>query len=156
MAQINKIERYGLEADALSLFKLGRDTRAIAAGLSMVMADKGIGDSISYSTVSRWLKDVRSEAKAEANQIVTEHIVGQLPSDLAAMDEIELFHLTAFRDDKRGDKDRSEFGMKALKVVETKLRFAFGGENATESGITADELAGLLARAPKGTDGHQP
>lgn len=154
MAQVNKIERYGLEDDALSLFRLGRDVRSIAASLCTVLADKGIADTVNYCTVARWLKGVRDEVRQETSQIVTDHIKACLPTDLSAMDEIELFHLTAFRDEKRPDKERSDFGMKALKVVETKLRFALGGENASESGITAEEIAALVNRPAKGDDGQ--
>ena len=68
--------------------------------------------------------------------IVQEHIKATVPLDLEALDEIEGFLLEVFRnkvfDPETGEatigiydlKDRQNAGMNAVKIVETKLRFA--------------------------------
>jgi len=133
MAAINKIDKYELGELVLKLAGENKTAEAIAGIITTEL--NGI-DSISQPSVSRWLKSVRQERSEQTKHIVQEHIKATVPLDLEALDEIEGFLLEVFRnkvfDPETGEatigiydlKDRQNAGMNAVKIVETKLRFA--------------------------------
>ena len=148
MAAINKIDKYELGELVLKLSGENKTAEEIAGLITVKLA--GL-DSISQPSISRWLKNVRLERSEQTKHIVQEHIKATVPKDLEALDEIEQFLLEVFRNrvldpetelPKDGTydlKDRQTAGMNALKIIETKLRFA---------GLLEDpEVAGM--RVPK-------
>lgn len=157
MPQVNKIEKYEIGPRVLDL-SVGRNTREVAAAITEELQARGINESISQATVSRWLRAIR-EARAEHTRSkVQEHIQEHVPADLNAIEEVELWLLDRFRGKvdlsedigrigqigpieenegklKRlaqeiasvidGDhKTRAEFGMKAARLIELKLKYA--------------------------------
>lgn len=135
MAKPSKIEKYRLEQRCIALFRAAHTTGSIADVLTADLAERNIEDTISQPTVSRWLKPYRDEAKEETEQIITDHIKAQVKDDLAVVDEVEAWHLAQFRTpitpedpnyEKMSTRERSELGMRVIKIIETKLRFALG------------------------------
>lgn len=132
----SKIEKYRLESRCLALFRQCRTTAEIADALTAELSAQQIDDAISQPTVSRWLKPYRDEVREETTQIIGDHIKAQVKDDLAVIDEVEGWHLAQFRsqqDPKLPEhlrvslREASDMGMKIVKIIETKLRFALGG-----------------------------
>jgi len=133
MAAQSKIEKHKLTERTLALAGEGRTTNEIAQVLTKELGGR---DTVSQPTVARFLKGVRQERSEQTKQVVHDHIKATVPADLQALDEIEGFLLSHFRnrgiDLVTGDeatlpnslKTRIDCGMKAVKIIETKLRFA--------------------------------
>ena len=149
MAAVNKIIQYGLEDRVLALSGEGKTTAVIAKIISDELAE----DSISQPTVSRYLKAVRQERSEQTREIFSEHIKVTLPQDLKALEEIEGFMLSIFRNSKTIDPDtqeekpgkyelpqRIDAAMKAVKVIETKLRYSGVLEGSGKGGENADPV----------------
>jgi len=124
MAAVNKIEKYRLEERVLALSAEGLTTAQIAERVSADLAEAGIQDSISQPTVSRFLKSVRQERSEATRQRVQDHIKEVVPADLEALEEVEGWMLSQFRNDHLDVEARARQGMRAVKIIETKLRFA--------------------------------
>lgn len=137
MAQVNKIEKYKLQSRCLALFREGRTTAEIAVALT---ADLNGQDRISQPSVARWLKPIREEERDETQRQVREYIKKTVESDLEILDEVQAFMVEEFRNDDCTTRERSDFGLKALRVVETKLRFALTDPNSGESAIHPVDL----------------
>jgi len=151
MAKPSKIEKYRLEQRCIALFRSARTTGDIAEILTAQLAEMEIDDTISQPTVSRWLKPYRDESKEETSQIITEHIKEQVKNDLAVVDEVEAWHLAQFRTPdplpENPDhvnaltlRERSEIGMKVIRIIETKLRFALGGAGGDSRSVSPVDL----------------
>ena len=133
MPAINKIDKYELGDRVLALSGEGKTTSQIAEIITTELSGR---ETISQPTVSRWLQKVRKDRSDQTKQIFHDHIKVVLPADLAALEEIEAFLLGIFRnlvspgageDQVKGSYDRETrigAGMKAAKIIETKLRFA--------------------------------
>lgn len=111
MAAQNKIEKYGLAERILALAaQPDATTLKIAEVVTGELRARGVADSISQPTVSRFLKAVRQERGEQTRQIVHDHIKATVPADLAALDEIEAWLLEVFRDHRRSlARIRQEF-----------------------------------------------
>jgi uncharacterized protein (UPF0147 family) len=176
--QANKIEKYELQTRVLEL-SVGRNTRQVAAAITEELQAKGVSDSISQATVSRYLKEIREERAELTRTKVQEHIQEHVPADLNAIEEIEGWLLERFRGkvnlddyinrlpgDRRqepapteediqelakemaaiidGDhKTRAEFGMKAARLIELKLKYAGILENPEAARGTGADPADL-------------
>lgn len=162
MSAVNKIEKYNLQDRTLALAAEGKSTDAIAKILTEELEGK---DSVSQTRVAAWLKKVRQERSEETRHVVREYIKSTVPKDMEALNEIEAWLLDIFRnqesikDPETGDvtciklpagkehdlRIRSEAGMKAVKIIETKLRFAGLLENPDipGSGIDPIDLEGF-------------
>jgi len=133
MAGPGKIEKYRLEERVLALAAEGRNTYQIAARITEELDGK---DTISQPTVARWLKRTRRERSEQTRALVHEHIKAAVPKDLEALEEIEGFLMAVFRnrtvDPETGEEQplqhdlstRVDAGMKAVRIIETKLRFS--------------------------------
>jgi len=117
----NKIEKHKLTQRVLALYEQKRTTAEIA---DILTEELGGADTISQATVSRFLKPYREEYKEQARDKVSRHINEKIENDLAAMDEVEAFFFGLFKDKDVCIKERGDAGLKALKVIETKLRYA--------------------------------
>lgn len=149
MAQLNKIEKYNLAERVLALAAEGKTTAQIA---DILTAELTGTDSISQPAVSRWLKSVREERSNQTKQIVHDHIKATVPKDLEALDEVEEFMLSVFRNTKKNPetgknesagyelRTRADAGMKAVKIIETKLRFAGVLDDPERSGARVDPV----------------
>ena len=126
MAGKSKIEKYGLEGRVSVLaFDEHKNTREIADILTEELAGK---DTISQSAVSNWLKPIREENKAQAHDTINKHIKEKLDTDLESVEEIQLFLMNEMRDqDAHTVMQRADLGVKALRVIDTKLRWGLGG-----------------------------
>lgn len=134
MAARNKIEQMGLANRILELDGNGKGETG--ASIAAIINEELAGTAtISQPTVSRWLKSVRKDRSEQTRDIVQKHLQVQLPKDLDALEEIQSFLFGIFRNVKAGEsgeeipaeyseKDRTEAGMKAVKIIETKLRNA--------------------------------
>ena len=150
MAAQSKVTKYNLQERTLALAGEGATTDAIADILTKELDGK---DTISQSTVSRWLKAERKERSEQTRSIVHDHIKATVPKDLDALDEVLTFLMSHFRnvlpnpDDaektisqSHSIKERAEFGMRAVKIVETKLRFAGILEDPTTTDASPIDL----------------
>ena len=126
----NKIEKYNLTDRILALHEDRQTTARIA---EIITQELDGADTISQATVARFLKPYRDEYKAQAHDKVTRHIEATIENDLQVMDEVEAFFYGIFKDADINTKERGEAGLKAIKVVETKLRYALI-DNETGSG----------------------
>lgn len=151
---LSKIDKFNMGQAVLDLFAKGKNTYEIADAVSEMLKDQGIfyyngGDPIpervSQPTVARYLKEVRKERAEETRAVVHEHVKAHIPKDLEALEEIEGFFLSIFRnvlidpetkepmiDAATGkimgagydDKTRGAAAMQAKAVIETKLKYA--------------------------------
>jgi hypothetical protein len=136
-----KIQKYGLEERILEL-SVGRTTTEVSDAITAELQAEGIQDQISQPTVSRFLRKVRAARAEETRNLVQDHIKAHVPKDLEAIEEIESFLLERFRgrldlsklSESLAEKvaaiiegdhgKRSEYGMKAVRVIELKLKYA--------------------------------
>jgi len=95
MSQKRIIERYGLQARALTLAASGKKDYEIAEILTR--EDLAGKDAISQPSVSRWLKKTRQERGKTAKGIVDDYLKESIPADLKLLDELTQFHLVIFR-----------------------------------------------------------
>ena len=137
MAQVNKIEKNNLQGRCLALFREGRTTAEIADILTQELA--GI-DTISQPSVSRWLKPIRDDERDETRKRIHDHIKATVESDLDILDEVEGFMVQEFRNPANTVLQRSDFGLKALRVVETKLKYALSDPTSTQDGLHPVDL----------------
>lgn len=151
MSAQNKIEKYNLGSECLKLIAVpGATTHSVAAQLTERLEGR---DTISQSTVSRWLQAERRERREETRKVVDEHIKEHVPKDLSALEEIETWLLGIFRNQAellklrpelaedpeikklvekiQGEnteahdlRTRADAAMKAVKVIELKLKYA--------------------------------
>lgn len=96
MAAQNKIIKYQLTERVLELRSLPHEQ--IAEKLTSELRGKGIDDSISQPSVSRWLKKYSQECKEKATAVLNEYLDITLPADLKILDELSEFYLIIFRD----------------------------------------------------------
>ena len=129
MAGKSKIEKYGLEARTAALaFDEHRNTREIA---DILTAELDGRDTISQSAVSSWLKPIREQNRDQAHDTINKHIKEKLDSDLESVEEIQLFLMNEMRDEESHTvMQRADLGVKALRVIDTKLRWGLGGEGS--------------------------
>lgn len=157
MSAVSKIGKYNLQDRTLALAAEGKSTDAIAKILTEELEGK---DSISQTSVAAWLKKIRQERSEETRHVVREYIKNTVPKDMEALNEIEAWLLDIFRNQKSvkdpetgkvtcsdlPTKDihdlptRSAAGMKAVKIIETKLRFAGLLENPDIPGSGFDPV----------------
>jgi len=116
----NKIKKYNLGHRILAL----HEDRTTTAKIAEVVSQELDGDTISQATVARFLKPYRDEFKAQARDKVTRHIDAKIDNDLEAMDEVQAWFYGIFKNERINLKDRGDAGLKVIKVVETKLRYA--------------------------------
>ncbi len=154
MAGQDKITKYRLENRVLELSGKPRtSTYEIAEAVTQELKAKGIEDSVSQSTVSRFLARIRKDRSEQTRSVVQEHIKEVVPKDLEALEEIERWFLGIFRSQKevlkiRADmlkdeevqkllaaieqtpggsydlKTRGNAALNALKVIELKLKYS--------------------------------
>jgi len=137
MGQINKIEKHNLQGRCLALFREGRTTAEIADILTQELA--GV-DTISQPSVSRWLKPIRDDERDETRKRIHDHIKQTVESDLEILDEVEGFMVQEFRNPENSVLQRSDFGLKALRVVETKLKYALTDPTNTQDTLHPVDL----------------
>jgi hypothetical protein len=98
MPQPNKIITYGLEERVLELSALpGMTDIRIADVLNQELAAKDLSGTVSASAVSRFRRAARSERAAETKALIQDHIKGVVPKDLEALEEVESWLLSIFR-----------------------------------------------------------
>jgi len=137
MGQINKIEKNNLQGRCMDLFREGRTTAEIADILTQELA--GV-DTISQPSVSRWLKPIRDDERDETRKRIHDHIKQTVESDLEILDEVEGFMVQEFRNPENSVLQRSDFGLKALRVVETKLKYALTDPTNTQDTLHPVDL----------------
>ena len=127
-----KIEKYHLEDRCLELSTApGMTGVRIAQVLSEGLKGK---DTITQSTVCRWLKSVREERADETREVYREFIKGRLPNDLDQIEEVQTFFLNIHRNltfgpDKKelidadfSRAERGEAGKTVVKIIIEKLK----------------------------------
>ena len=135
----------------LALAGQGESTGSIAK----ILTAEGPID-LSQSAVARWLKKERKERGELTRMVVQEAIKAQVPADMKALDEVEGWLLGQFRGEvaanvrtliqneaelvkiveaiKADTGRRAEFGLKAVRIIEVKLRYAGILENPLDGG----------------------
>lgn len=95
MPQPNKIVVYNLQERLLQLSaQPGMTDERIAELLTQELGGR---DTISASSVSRNRRILRAERASETKAAFQEHVKGHLPADLSALEEVELWLLSIFR-----------------------------------------------------------
>lgn len=158
-ADATKIRKYNLEERILEL-SVGRTTTQVAQALTSELQAKGIPETISQTAVSRYLRKVWASRAEETRNIVQEHIKTYVPKDMTAIEEIETWLLERFRGRvdlaalagtvakevaaiiEADHGKRAEYGMKAARLIELKLKYAGILENpeAPNRGIPGDPV----------------
>jgi len=150
MSEPMKIDKFNLGSRVLALAGQGESTMSIA---KIITAEGSV--DLSQSAVARWLKHERRERGELTRTVVQEAIKAQVPADMKALDEVEGWLLGQFRGDvaeeirtliandakvaaiveaiKADAGRRADFGLKAVRIIEVKLRYA---------GILENPLAG--------------
>ncbi len=121
MAAQSKIEKYALHARIAALMNDGKNDTDIAAILTEELSGR---DTISQPTVSRYTKSLREEVRSTTRHKITEHLKECVETDLQILDEVQGFHVTEFRDKGNTVLSRSDNGLKAVRVIEIKLKHA--------------------------------
>lgn len=158
MPAANKIEKYRLEGRILALSGQGLTTHEVAEAVTRDLNEKAINDKISAASIARFLRTVREERSAQTRELVREHIKATVPADLDALQEIESYFLTEFRNDDRDLRTRGDCGMKVVRIIETKLKFA-GLLDDPEAGkssldpVDLDEFRTEVGDMSRGSDG---
>lgn len=158
MPAANKVEKYRLEGRILALSGQGLTTHEVAEAVTRDLNEKAINDKISAASIARFLRTVREERSAQTRELVREHIKATVPADLDALQEIESYFLTEFRNDDRDLRTRGDCGMKVVRIIETKLKFA-GLLDDPEAGkssldpVDLDEFRTEVGDMLRGSDG---
>ena len=101
-----KIEKYHLEDRCL---ELSAGPSMTGVKIAQVLTEGLNGkDTITQSTVCRWLKSVREERADETREVYRKYVKGHLPNDLDQVEEIQTFFLGIFRNQKF-DPEKKEF-----------------------------------------------
>ena len=121
----SKIEKYKLEARCENLaFDLGKTVDEIAEILTSDLAGR---DTITKSSVARYLQPRRDQIRDQIQTRLNEHAQEKLETDLECIEEIQLFLINEMRNQEAHSvKDRSEYGMKAARVIDMKLARSLG------------------------------
>lgn len=133
MAEKNKIDRYGLGARVVELYREGKTTVEIAEYLTEGFLASGIEDSIDQSTVSRWLKkikdadmDARLAAEQATQEVIRRRVEAGVSGDVDQIEWVQEFFYQIARnelgDQKFSIKERAWAGMNLVKLIDTKLR----------------------------------
>ena len=129
-----KIEKYHLEDKCLELSASpGMTGVKIAQFLTELLDGK---DTITQSTVCRWLKSVREERADETREVYREFVKGRLPGDLEQVEEVQEFFLNIHRNLHTDPEtkalvpanfsraERGEAGKAVVKIILDKLKLA--------------------------------
>jgi len=134
----SKIEKYNLEARCETLaFDMGKSVDEIAEILTKDLAGR---DTITKSSVARWLQPRRDKIRDQIQTRLNEHAQEKLDTDLECIEEIQLFFIRGMRngipapcEDSEEQKyfnldikERAEMGMKAARVIDMKLARSLG------------------------------
>lgn len=130
----SKIEKYNLEARCETLaFDMGKSVDEIAEILTAELGDR---DTITKSSVARWLQPRRDKIRDQIQTRLNEHAQEKLETDLECIEEIQLFFIRGMRNSipapTEGEcfnldiKERAEMGMKAARVIDMKLARSLG------------------------------
>lgn len=136
MPAANKILKYDLAEKALEL-STSCTTMEISRLLTEQIQQKGIADSISQPTVARFIKSHRDERANQTRALVEKYVQATTPRDLEILDDIMMGHFNIwknrqpdpenpeqFTEGAYTDEQRSSAGMKAVRVIETKLKWS--------------------------------
>ena len=121
--QYPKIERYHLGDMTFTLLAQGLTTYQIAERLTEELARRGVNDTISKATTSRWIKAARSERSEATREVVHAYIKPSIPQDLEAVNEILADLMARVKEYKR-IYSRVKSIAEALAKVENALRVA--------------------------------
>jgi len=129
-----KIEKYHLEDRCLELSAApGMTGVRIAQVLTEGLEGK---DTITQSTVCRWLKSVREERADETREVYRKYVKGHLPNDLDQVEEVQTFFLEIFRNQKFDPEkkelsdanfsraEQGEAGKAVVRIILDKLKLA--------------------------------
>ena len=128
-----KIEKYHFEDRCLELSTApGMTGVKIAQVLTEELKGK---DTITQSSVCRWLKSVREERADETREVYREFVKGRLPGDLEQIEEVQEFFLNIHRNltvDAVKNlvpagftrAERGEAGKAVVKIIIDKLKLA--------------------------------
>jgi len=129
-----KIEKYHLEDRCL---ELSAGPGMTGVKIAQVLTDGLEGkDTITQSTVCRWLKSVREERADETREVYRKYVKGHLPNDLDQVEEVQTFFLEIFRnqvfdpekkefiDGMFSRAERGEAGKAVVKIILDKLKLA--------------------------------
>lgn len=165
MAEKNKIDRYGLGERVTELFREGKTTVEIAEMMTRGLQDSGINDGVDQSTVSRWLKKVRSadeEMQAELGrqtvEVLRRRVEAGVQGDVNQIETVQELFYRISQNTLEGHtfnmKERVYAGQALVKLIDTKLRLpgviGEGGDGA-DSGSAGDHVAPAL---PSGSNVH--
>lgn len=136
MAAANKIIKYELGEKTLEL-AASCTTMEIARILTEEIQKKGVTDSVSQPSVARFIKAHRDERANQTKALVQSYVQGTTPRDLQILDDVMLGHYHIYKNLKPDPENPeklipgeysfeqcSSAGMKAVRVIETKLRWS--------------------------------
>jgi len=147
----SKIEKYGFEARVEALaFNQGKTVEEIAEILTAALKGQ---DVITKSSVARYLQPRRDQLRGEIQERLNQHAKEKLETDLECIEEIQLFLMNEMRNEYREDmidgkkvvsghsvKDRSEYAIKAARVIDMKLARSLGDPHGGGSGLDPVDL----------------
>jgi hypothetical protein len=145
MAAQNKILQYNLGKRVFELKEQGCPQDEIAAVLTRELQEgRGIDDTISQSTVQRFLKKTSDEESGEARTYVQKYTNASVPWDLEIIEEVQSFLLNI----KRNLKEDPEDDTKLIPAdIELRNR-VYAATNLAR--VTFDKLKNLGALKPPG------
>jgi len=144
MAAQNKIEQYNLGKRVFELKEQGSPQDEIATILSRELRKgRGIDDTISQSTVQRFLKRATDKESGEARQYVYNYTNATVPKDLEIIEEVQGFLLNIKRNEKKDPKtgEMVDAGIELRNRVYAAVSLAR---------VTFDKLKNLGALKPPG------
>lgn len=133
MAEKSKIDRYGLGPRVEELWRGGKTTIEIAEMVTAGFQASGIDDSVDQSTVSRWLKKIRTaedEARAEferqTREVIRAKVQDGVSRDIGQIETVQDLLFRIVENKEKGVtydvRTRMAAGQLLVKVIDTKLR----------------------------------
>ena len=131
----SKVKRYGLETLAIEMMGQGVTEVEIAEALTGELARRGVSDSVSQATVNRFLKPIRDADRIETQKKIRKAVNDRIDSDIELVDEAIAFHAGEARaDGTHTPKVRSDFYVRATKIIFEKVKAAMGSDDPEEVG----------------------
>lgn len=160
MAEKNKIDRYGLGPRVEELWRGGKTTVEIAEIVTAGFLASGIEDSVDQSTVSRWLKKIKTaedEARAEyerqTREVIRAKVQDGVAGDIGQIESVQAYLFMIVENKEKGVsydvRTRMAAGQALVKVIDTKLRLPGvmnEGDGDASSIPAGSAVHGLLRR----------
>jgi hypothetical protein len=149
MARQSKIVQHGLTDLLVTLyFDKGKNQEECARVLTERLTEQGIKDSVTQTTVSRWLKEEKARREAAVREVYVKHAEETLPSDLEAINELKDWYLETFRSEDSAYKRRREAASDLMRLIDTRLRIALACDPGDKTAVRQLNIIQNEVRGP--------